>query len=79
MTGDELLMSKVGTLTISLSKLYGLKKKKKKMQKRPLWSCVCSQCCEIPGRLTSWNGGKARKRNVILLLDDLAIGGRWEW
>ncbi len=32
--GDELLMSDVGTLTISLSKLCEIKKKKKKKEKK---------------------------------------------
>ncbi len=38
--GDELLMSDVGTLTISLSKLCELKKKKKKSNKKLVSYCV---------------------------------------
>ncbi len=42
--GDELLMSDVGTLTISLSKLCELKKKKKKQQEASELVCSVVMC-----------------------------------
>ncbi len=67
--GDELLMSDVGTLTISLSKLCELKKKEKKAtQEASELVCSVVMCSYVvsavrfPGQLAGWYGGMARKR-----------------